>query len=242
MSPDRCASSMRSKMLISDTSHLLGKGFSRTTNFKPISLTLTVFSTVGTLSLTLIFTANCNTCRIAADLLSEFLCKLFCVFFWEVGSEGRRVSVFTHVQKDPSLPLMPFTWSEFCMLVLQSPSNPQKLDLVSSFLWGCWIAFDWGSLSSRIPPYLCHLWHNETAFALSLVFMICNFLQFLFLTSPAFQDTSLSFSATICIRMHLCTHSSELLTVKFCGHSLLSCLLSWWSLLAFPHGLSSRWW
>lgn len=158
--------------------------------------------------------------------------------FWEVGSEGWRVSVCLHMYRKIlcylGYPLVPLNF------VLQSPSNPQKLDLISSILLRTWIAFDWGWLSSHTLAYLCHL----CAQLLMKVLLLCHLFlwpatsfSFFFLPAQPSRTPRLPL-VQLCTWMHLFTHSSKLLTVKFCGHSLSSCVLPWCSLLAPPHG----WW
>lgn len=67
-------------------------------------------------------------------MLIEVGGKLFLGLFF--ARWGRRAGgcLSPRLQKDPLLPLMPFAHYELCMLVLQSSSNPQELDLVSTFL------------------------------------------------------------------------------------------------------------
>lgn len=119
-------------------------------------------------------------------MLVEVGGKLFLgLFFCQVGQEGWRVSCLSpHLQKDPLLPLLPFTHCELCMLVLQSSSNPQELDLVSTFLWGHWIAFDWAFLLLLICGYaqflmrqlsLCHLLFLWAATSYSFFFLLVCF-------------------------------------------------------------------
>lgn len=149
-------------------------------------------------------------------MLVEVGGKLFLgLFFCQVGQEGWRVSCLSpHLQKDPLLPLLPFTHCELCMLVLQSSSNPQEFDLVSTFLWGHWIAFDWAFLLLLICGYaqflmrqlsLCHLLFLWAATSYSFFFACL----FFFPASPAFQDTSHTFNKFIW--MYSSTYPSKLL-------------------------------
>lgn len=50
------------------------------------------------------------------------------------GGSGEGVWFLPHLQKDLLLPLMPVANSDFAMLVLQSPANPQEPDLVHACL------------------------------------------------------------------------------------------------------------